>query len=50
MEEPPVFQCPECGLHYKDMKLAKDCEAFCSQNKACNLDIARHSIEVQDNQ
>lgn len=39
------FMCPECGLHYRDEKLAKRCEAFCKKHKACSMEIAKHSLE-----
>jgi len=29
-----VFQCPECGLHYRDQELAKQCEIYCKEHKA----------------
>lgn len=46
MAEQAGFQCPECGLHYENEEIAKQCEAFCKEYKACSLDIAKHSIEV----
>jgi hypothetical protein len=45
-----VFQCPECGLHYRDQATAQACEAFCSQHKACNIDIAKSAIENEERQ
>jgi len=41
------YQCPECGLHYYDEKMAKKCQNWCGQNKSCNLEIIAHSIENQ---
>ncbi len=38
-------QCPECGLHYEDKAIAKQCEAFCKEHNACSLDITRYSVE-----
>lgn len=40
-----IFQCPECGMHYRDETIAKACQEFCSKHKACSLDIAKHAIE-----
>lgn len=39
------YQCIECGLHYEDKETAKKCEAWCSQNKSCNLEIIKNSTE-----
>lgn len=44
-----IYQCPECGLHYRDGTTAKKCEAWCNRHKSCNLEIARLSIERQEN-
>jgi hypothetical protein len=44
-----LYQCPVCGLHYKEEETAKDCEAFCSQHNACSLEIIQHSIETLGN-
>lgn len=40
-----LYQCPECGLHYADEKIAKVCETWCRTNKSCNLDIIKHAVE-----
>lgn len=42
-----VYQCPECGLHYSDEDMAKQCEAWCHEHKSCSLNITKHSIEAQ---
>src|SRR5574337_1367852 len=36
-----LYQCPECGLHYKDKKTADKCAAWCSKYKSCNLEITK---------
>lgn len=46
--EQETFQCPVCGLHYRDDKTAKKCEAYCKANKACSLEIAKQAIEYQE--
>lgn len=43
--KPKLYQCPECGLHYEDQEIAKRCEAFCKEHKACNLEITQYSVE-----
>ncbi len=40
------YQCPECGLHYLNKKLAKECEDFCKEHNACSLEITKYSIEA----
>jgi hypothetical protein len=44
--KPKLYQCPECGLHYEEEAIAKACEAFCKENKACSLEITKLSVEV----
>lgn len=41
------FTCPECGMHYKAKKIAKQCEEFCKTHNACSMEIAKLSIEAQ---
>jgi len=45
MVKPKVYQCLECGLHYLNEALAKQCEAWCKEYKSCNLDITKSSTE-----
>lgn len=45
-----LFQCPECGLHYKDNELAKKCEAFCKEHNACSMEIAPQATENEKRQ
>lgn len=42
-----IYQCIECGLHYTDNQMAKECEDFCRDHNACSLDITKYSIESQ---
>ena len=39
------YQCPECGLHYKDKDQAEKCEAWCKEHHSCNLEIINSAIE-----
>lgn len=39
------YECKECGLHYEDNEITKQCEAFCKAKNACNLEITQHSLE-----
>lgn len=40
-----VYECPECGLHYKQEVDARSCQAWCSQYKSCSLEITKNSEE-----
>ncbi|OGL40207.1 hypothetical protein A3J32_01765 [Candidatus Saccharibacteria bacterium RIFCSPLOWO2_02_FULL_46_7] len=46
-KKPKVYRCPICGLHYYTQRLAKDCEAYCSEHNACSVELMRHSVEHQ---
>jgi len=43
-----LHKCADCGLHYESEKLATDCFDFCTKNRACSLEITKHSIESQE--
>ncbi|OGL30605.1 hypothetical protein A3D14_03310 [Candidatus Saccharibacteria bacterium RIFCSPHIGHO2_02_FULL_47_12] len=45
-----LYRCPECGLHYENEEIAKQCEAWCSEHKSCNLEITRFSVEAASDQ
>lgn len=45
MSDQEVYQCTECGLHYEEEKIARQCEAWCSEYKSCNLDITQFSLK-----
>lgn len=47
MSEPKTYKCPECGLHYIDEAIMKQCQDWCRTYKSCNLDITKESIEVR---
>lgn len=40
-----LYQCPECGFHYKDESLAKKCEVWCRERKSCNIEITAYAEE-----
>jgi len=42
--EKRLYQCPECGLWYREKKWAKKCENWCKKHKSCNLEIIKHAI------
>lgn len=43
--EEECYECPECGLSYKDKEWADKCEAWCKENHSCNLEIIDHAIK-----
>lgn len=43
-----LYQCPECGLEYKEKEWAEKCEAWCKKYKSCNLEITKYAINKQD--
>lgn len=46
-----LYQCPECGFHYKDREWAEKCEAWCREHKSCNIGITAHAEgNRQDNE
>ena len=42
-----LYQCLECGLHYRDEATANQCEAWCKEHKSCNLEITKSATERQ---
>jgi hypothetical protein len=45
MSDKALYLCPECGLHYEDEKIAKQCEAFCREQHGCSMEITELSVE-----
>ncbi len=45
MNNKKLYKCEDCGLHYDDEQLAKDCYDFCTKNQACNVEITEKSEE-----
>lgn len=41
-----LHQCPECYLHYTSNELASKCDKWCRENKSCNLEITKYSVEA----
>ena len=39
-----LYQCGECGLKYKNKKIAEKCENWCKKNKSCNLKITKYAV------
>ena len=45
MADKGLYQCPECGLHYEDEQIAKQCEAYCKKYQGCSMEITKLSVE-----
>jgi hypothetical protein len=45
MTDKVLYQCPECGLHYENEQIAKQCEAYCKEHQGCSMDITKLSVE-----
>ena len=43
-----LYQCGECGFHYKTKEEARDCEDWCMINQSCNIEITKHAIENEE--
>ena len=39
-----LWVCEACGFKYKTKDLASKCEAWCTKNKSCNLEITKHAV------
>lgn len=46
-EASKLYHCPECGLHYYNQEIAKQCEAWCRLYKSCNLEVVKLAVENQ---
>ena len=42
------YQCEECGYYYDTEGLAKECENWCKEHKACNSEIIKQSIGKEE--
>jgi len=49
-QEKNMFICGECGMKYKEKELAEKCQAWCKENKSCNLDIIKHAVKDEKEQ
>lgn len=45
-EEDELYQCDECGLHYRNRATARDCEDYCREHNACNTAIVAQSVDT----
>ena len=38
------YKCSECGMKYKNKKLADKCREWCKKHKSCNIKIIKYAI------
>ena len=38
------YACGECGLVYRQRRLARECEEWCSKYKSCNRELAGKAV------
>ena len=43
-----LYQCEECGFHYRKKETAERCEAWCREHKSCNIEITKDAIENEE--
>lgn len=43
-----LFRCKECNLPYKEVSLARKCEAWCKKHKSCNLELMKQSVTEEE--
>jgi hypothetical protein len=39
-----VYLCDVCGYGYEEQVTAEKCEAFCTENHACSLEITKDAV------
>lgn len=44
-EKLKLYQCPECGLKYREKEIVEKCEAWCQEHKSCNLEIIKYAVK-----
>jgi hypothetical protein len=35
-------------MYYLDEEMAKKCEDFCNEKKACSIEVVKHAVELGD--
>lgn len=40
-----LYECEECHFKYRDKEWAEKCQAWCTENKSCNLEIISHAVQ-----
>ena len=40
------FMCEECNMYYETKELAEQCEKYCNEKHACNMEIIKHAVQI----
>lgn len=41
-----IYQCPKCGLKYREKEWADKCEAWCNDHgNSCDPEVVEHAIK-----
>ena len=43
-----AFKCDDCGLLYRNEKIARKCEAHCTKYHSCNIQITKYAINKHE--
>ena len=42
------YKCEECDMYYRDRKIAQNCEDYCNKKHACNMEITKYAVEINE--
>lgn len=42
------FKCEVCYMYYPKEGLAQECENFCKENNACDVNLIKHSVDIKN--
>ena len=43
-----IYLCDACGFGYRTKDLARKCEDYCKNQKACSFEITQHAVFTPD--
>ena len=43
-----LYTCEECGMAYQEKEWAAKCQAWCSANHTCHLEIIQHAVPSEE--
>jgi len=44
-EDKTLFLCEACDFLFEERHWAEKCEAWCTEKKSCNSEIAKHAVQ-----
>lgn len=42
-----LYVCEECGMAYQEKEWAEKCQAWCSENNTCHIEITAHAVPLE---